>query len=135
MTRRSLALALLLTAAFTLGGCDRPYPVYADVTGSEKLPLSGEIGVLGVTSRTLRFGERQIPKGSQVKVLETWLIRRKPGRPPSYRVSGLYDPAKEAEGFVLPTRAVDVYYLAQIAPDYIASVPVPARFFKPTGKR
>lgn len=120
-------LILLLTLALPLAAsCERALVVQVDPTGTEKLPLSGELNRTGVLLRELKVGPRTVPEGARVHVYETWLLRREKGAsPPGYRVTGLYDPAQRSEGFALPAGTIDVYFMSSLEDDRAAQIPVP----------
>ena len=124
----ALILAMVLTA---LGGCDQPLAVQLNVSGAKDLALKGENGVTGIITRSLVYEGKTFPKGTKVMVSETFLVRREGGAPPSYHFKGLYDPAKRADGFMLPSDSVDTYYYAALEPDRRKRLPVPKAYFKP----
>jgi len=113
-----------------LTACDRPLVVDVNANGAEKLALRGKTGVKGSLTRSLKVMDRVFPKGTEVVVSETWLLRKEAGDPPSYRVTGHYDPSEQTEGFVLPARSVDVYFLSTVEPDRVLQIAVPAEYLK-----
>ncbi len=125
------AVVLLLLLAAASSGCDRPLVVRADPTGTEKLALHGDGDRRGTLSRSLKIGEKVVPKGTPVVVEETWLLRKREGARAGYRVLGLYDPAVRKDGLVLPAGAVDVFFYAAILPERRARLPVPQEAFAP----
>lgn len=115
---------MLSTAA-----CDRPLVVTETAAGAELLALSGDKMVSGVTTRSLRYGDAELPKGTKVRVGETWLVRKNDGDPPAYRIKGYYDPATRSDGFILPSRSVNIFFNAAVAPAYEQIVPIPQEAF------
>jgi hypothetical protein len=91
--------------------------------------LRGEVEVEGTLKRSVQNGDRLAAKGVAVVVQETWLIRREKADPPAYRILGLYDPTKAAEGLMLPAGSLDVYFMATVLPDRVVQVIVPADEF------
>lgn len=127
--RRRVSL-LLFAAAITLAGCDRPLVVEVQVNGAQRLTLRGDLEVEGTLKRSIQNGDRMAAKGVAVVVQETWLVRREKAEPPAYRILGLYDPAKAAEGLMLPAGALDVYFQAAVLPDRVVQVIVPIEEFQ-----
>lgn len=128
---RNAVLVLAAVVVGTVGiACeDRPILVTERGTGAELLSLTGERGVSGSTTRPLRYGDVDVPKGTKVRVGETWMVRKEKGNPPSYRIKGMYDPAVRDDGFILPARAVDVFFHASIAPGHTKLIPIPQEAF------
>lgn len=125
-----LSLALVAVGAlFLIAACDRPLVVTETAAGAELLALSGDKMVTGVTTRSLRYGEAALPKGTKVRVGETWLVRKNAGDPPAYRIKGYYDPATRSDGFILPSRSVNIFFNAAVAPAYEQIVPIPQEAF------
>ena len=121
----------MLLGAMLLGGCHRPLDVDADPTGTKTLELAAAHGIEGRLTRIGRVSGRVIPEGTRVKVQQAWLLRRNSssqGR--GYRLGGYYDPAEQAEGFVLPEGAIDTYYYCLIDDEVGSMVPVPKEVFK-----
>ena len=114
-------------------GCDRPLVVKETAQGAELLALSGEQRVEGSTTRPLRYQTVELPKGTKVRVGETWLVRKNEGSPSAYRIKGFYDPSTRSDGFVLPARAVNVFFNCAVGPDYEKLVPVPQEAFARDG--
>lgn len=116
--------------ACALAGCG-PLEVRADATGSQKLPLPGEQSVEGTVTRALFHKGAVLPKGTAVRVEETWLLRHdRAAKPPGYRITGLYDPTTQSDGLSLPKHSVDTFYLSAVLPDSKQRVPVPAQHFE-----
>lgn len=132
MPLRSLRFVLVvaLVVAAIGAGCDRPLAVTVDAAGARKLALRGEVGVEGVTTRTLLFAGSELPKGTALKVRETWVVRKDGGKPPAVRVTGAYDPAKDGAAFSLPDGAADLYYACLVGPDFQRERPIPAEAFE-----
>ncbi len=128
---RNVALVLAVVVVGGIGfACeDRPILVTERGTGAELLSLTGERGVTGQTTRPLRFGDVDVPAGTKVRVGETWMVRKEKGNPPSYRIKGMYDPAVRDDGFILPARAVDVFFHASVAPGHTKLIPIPQEAF------
>lgn len=125
-TRLALVLALALCAV----GC-RPLQVHAAPGGSQKLPLPGVAHATGVVTRALSYNGVVVPKGTLVRIEETWMLRHdKSAKPPGYRVTGLYDPTTQTDGLMLPKHAVDTFYLGAILPDDKERVAIPAAYFE-----
>tara|TARA_Y100001934_G_C12033803_1_gene622634 strand:- start:132 stop:545 length:414 start_codon:yes stop_codon:yes gene_type:complete len=132
-TRTQHLLAIVLwTLLFipVVNGCDRPLRVDVDISGAEKLPLTGEQKVRGVLSRTVINGEFTFAKGTQIRVSETWLLRQKQSNPPGYRISGFYDPEIQRDGFVLPSGAVDIYLVGHPLESPRQTVIIPMDLFQ-----
>lgn len=128
--RRSLPRSLCLAVCLAVLGCG-PLVVSADPAGAQKLPLPGEPSVVGVVERELLFEGAAIPKGAEVRVDETWLLRHdKNARPAGYRISGLYDPTTQTDGLALPRHAIDTYYVGVVLPAARQRVAVPAEHFR-----
>lgn len=127
----TLSCFLLL---FALSACDRPLKVDVSIAGAEKLPLAGKSKVKGTLSRTLLFGQNTFPKGTQVQISETWLLRQEKAQPPSYRISGHYNPESQRDGFVLPAGAVNIYYVGHPIEQRSQTVVIPAEHFQPLSK-
>jgi|GEM_PF-1786409 len=124
----------LLALLSVMAACNRPLAVDVDPTGATLLALAGERDVTGTLKRDLVVGGVVYQQGTEVRVLESWLIRKdKSKQPPSYRCKGFYDPAQQASGFVLPARAVDVYVLSAVGPDFKRNIPVPLAQLKRDG--
>ena len=104
--------------------------MHADPSGTERLNLAGEVAVQGTTTRALLIGSTTWPKGTEVRVSETWLLRRGAGSPPGYRVTGSYDPAVRSDGFVLPRDSIDIYLHSQIVAQPGVMIAVPAEYFR-----
>lgn len=122
---------LLVALPFTLGllAC-QPLEVTADPAGTQKLPLPGDTRVEGVITRDLRYRGDTLPKGTRVRVEETWILRHDPSAsPPGYRINGLYDPTVRSDGLSLPKHSVDAFYLSAVLPEATQRVPVPAAAF------
>lgn len=126
-TRR---LLVALPFALALLAC-RPLDVQADPSGTQKLPLPGEAGVEGVVTRAISHQGAVLPKGTRVRVDETWLLRHdRSAKPPGYRITGLYDPTTQSDGLALPKHSVDTFYVAAVLPEAKRRVPVPAAYFQ-----
>ena len=129
-SRRPFLLLAVLTATLALAGCDRPLVVNVQVNGAQRMTLRGDLEAEGTLKRSIQNGDRLAAKGVAVVVQETWLVRREKADPPAYRILGLYDPAKAAEGLMLPAGSLDVYYQAAVMPDRVVQVIVPAEEFQ-----
>ena len=109
----------------TLSACNRPMVSNADPTGTERLPLRGEPERIALLERDVRTPEGIISRGTRVWIWETWLLRKDPQtKPPGYRVSGLYDPASQSKGLVLPRGTIHVYFYGPPADDSAPQKPV-----------
>jgi hypothetical protein len=124
----SLATVLLCGIAT---GCDRPLKVAVDMTATEKLPLKGNMNIHGTLTRTIIHGESQYDKGTRIQVSNTWLKRKQKAKPPGYRIDGYYDPVTNSSGFVLPSGAIDIFYLGVASSASTKKVIVPAEYFLP----
>lgn len=127
---RGLAGASLLVTLLAAAGCDRPVTVAFSGGGARDLSLRGEVGVSGTLERSLVIDGRTFEKGSACVVTTTFIMRRKPGDPPGYKLDGLYDPAVRREGFMLPDDSADTTYLCSLKPAFRPSIPVPREYFK-----
>ncbi|MCP4500866.1 MAG: hypothetical protein GY822_12970 [Deltaproteobacteria bacterium] len=122
---KAVLIPLSISFCFLVSGCG-PLEVNADPTGAKLLPLSGKLSIEGSLKRDLKVLGKVHAKGTKVRVLETWLIRKDSNKtPPAYRIKGLYDPAVQSSGFVLPDRAVEVFALCAVGPDYKKNIAVP----------
>ena len=132
-TLRTLKIAVLAGAlSLALCGCERPVKVNANPSGTTKLQLRGDLGAKGKLLRGVVFESREYPKGTELSVMETWMLRAPGSKPPGYRITGLYDATKRAEGFVLPDGSIDVYYLCVTEVEgRKVRIAVPAEHFGP----
>jgi hypothetical protein len=128
--RRCPAPLTALVFLLAVSACDRPLVVNIDTAGAKRMTLRGELEVEGTLKRSIQNGDRLTAKGVAVVVQETWLIRREKADPPAYRILGLYDPAKAAEGLTLPVGSLDVIYMGSVLPDRVVQVLVPADEFE-----
>lgn len=128
--RSWLPLVLPLVIA-VVAGCDRPVEVKVDPAGAQRLALAGDRAVVGTVTRTLTRQGRTLPKGTRVRIDETWLMRKDGKEPAGYRISGLYDPTQRSDGLALARNAVDAYYVAYPLDEAAGLIPVPAAYFKP----
>lgn len=127
---RRLVGTLLVVVALC-SSCERPLVVRADPTGTEKQPLRGKMEVQGTTTRALKLGDKIVPRGTSVVVEETWLLREKGG---GYRVGGLYDPATQTDGLMLPKGSIDVVFFSAVLPERKVRIPVPQEAFAPAAR-
>jgi hypothetical protein len=123
------ALALALPLSLLAASCDRPLVVTADGGGLQRLSLSGERAISGTVTRTLSWQGHQLAKGTEVRVDETWLVRKDGMQPTGYRINGLYDPTTRSDGLSLARHAVETYYVATPLHEAHRLVPIPERYF------